>query len=282
MFHSGEKKEVIKEVKEKAQKLNESQKRVVDKSKSLLVERNILRDEITIIWNNLNKLRNTPEKLDVTIQNIKIEYGKYDDLLNSVHIDSESNAEFVAGGSVAAGVAAGAAVTAVAPTALMAIATTFGTASTGAAISGLGGAAATNAALAWLGGGALTAGGAGIAGGSALLALSGPLGLAIGGTAAVGSALFLNHKNKKVIDKAYDHIISIDKGIKTCQGTMREIDELLETTTNAKNDIKKANGSFISYGNDYSQMDDNQKYSLGVIINNTYAAVKLLNKAIGR
>ena len=45
----------------------------------------------------------------------------------------------------------------------------FGTASTGAAISGLSGAAAHSARMAWLGGGALSAGGAGIAGGAATL-----------------------------------------------------------------------------------------------------------------
>jgi hypothetical protein len=48
-------------------------------------------------------------------------------------------------------------------------AATFGTASTGAAISGLSGVARTNAALAMLGGGTLAAGGAGVAGGAALL-----------------------------------------------------------------------------------------------------------------
>ena len=45
----------------------------------------------------------------------------------------------------------------------------MGTASTGAAISGLTGAAAHSARMAWLGGGALSAGGAGIAGGAATL-----------------------------------------------------------------------------------------------------------------
>ena len=46
---------------------------------------------------------------------------------------------------------------------------TFGTASTGTAISTLGGAAATNATLAWLGGGPLASGGLGMAGGTAVL-----------------------------------------------------------------------------------------------------------------
>lgn len=58
-----------------------------------------------------------------------------------------------AGTGAAAGVGAGVATLAFGPSAAMAFATTFGTASTGTAISSLSGAAATNAALAWLGGG---------------------------------------------------------------------------------------------------------------------------------
>lgn len=50
-----------------------------------------------------------------------------------------------------------------------ALVTTFGTASTGAAIGGLTGVALTNATFAWFGGGALAAGGAGMAGGMAVL-----------------------------------------------------------------------------------------------------------------
>ena len=46
---------------------------------------------------------------------------------------------------------------------------TFGTASTGTAISALSGAAATNASLAWFGGGSLAAGGLGVAGGTVIL-----------------------------------------------------------------------------------------------------------------
>ena len=68
-----------------------------------------------------------------------------------------------------AGVTSGIAVASFAPSAAMWIATTFGTASTGTAISALSGAAATKAALAWLGGGALSSGGGGMAAGSAFL-----------------------------------------------------------------------------------------------------------------
>ena len=84
------------------------------------------------------------------------------------------------------GVTAGAAVVSVAPTVAMWVATTFGTASTGTAISALSGAAATNAALAWLGGGALAVGGGGMAAGNAFLALAGPVGWGIAGASTDG------------------------------------------------------------------------------------------------
>lgn len=53
--------------------------------------------------------------------------------------------------------------------AAMTVATTFGTASTGTAISSLTGVAATNAATAWIGGGAIAAGGGGMAAGTVVL-----------------------------------------------------------------------------------------------------------------
>lgn len=78
-------------------------------------------------------------------------------LVAGSHALELSVTEWVRGviGSVGAGAGAGAATSAAA--------TTFGVASTGAAISGLSGAAAESAALAWLGGGALAAGGGGMA-----------------------------------------------------------------------------------------------------------------------
>ena len=82
------------------------------------------------------------------------------------------------------------------------VATTFGTASTGTAISTLSGAAATNAALAWLGGGALSAGGLGIAGGKALLVMAGPVGWGIAGASVLASVvLFANNKLKSNKEK---------------------------------------------------------------------------------
>lgn len=77
-------------------------------------------------------------------------------------------AHVLAGG--ATGAAAGAAVGSAAAYATFVATASFGTASTGAAISGLSGVAATNATLALLGGGTLAAGGAGVSGGTMVLA----------------------------------------------------------------------------------------------------------------
>lgn len=97
-------------------------------------------------------------------------YGAY--LLGYSDLRS-ANRQMVAGGGALLG---GATFTSGA----MAVAMTFGTASTGTAISTLSGAAATNAAMAWLGGGAAYAGGFGMAGGAMVLS---------GGAAIVAVAL---------------------------------------------------------------------------------------------
>lgn len=76
-----------------------------------------------------------------------------------------------------------------------ALVTALGSASTGAAISGLSGVAATNATLAWFGGGALAAGGAGMAGGMAVL----------GGIVAIPMVYFAakgSHKKAKEAEEA--------------------------------------------------------------------------------
>lgn len=84
----------------------------------------------------------------------------------------DANRAAIAG---AAGVAVGGLTSSAATAGLMAYAATFGTASTGTAISSLSGAAATNASLAWLGGGAISAEGGGVAGGVFVLSATGAI-----------------------------------------------------------------------------------------------------------
>lgn len=94
----------------------------------------------------------------------------------------------------ATGAAVGGAAGAAAAYASFTAAVTWGTASTGVAISGLSGVAVSNAALALLGGSSLAAGGAGVAGGTALLAglVAGPVVLL-----ALGGVVWATRRNRQ-------------------------------------------------------------------------------------
>ena len=107
-----------------------------------------------------------------------------------------------------------------APAALWLV-TTFGTASTGTAISTLSGAAATNAALAVLGGGTIATGGGGMAAGTAFLATLGPI-VGIGlGIIAVPTFMHLtaNKKIKEIKEAEY----KLCKEIKTIEENMLKL-----------------------------------------------------------
>ena len=127
-----------------------------DKGVRLFVERNRAVDSIDNVKNLINSIANHPKEFDAEFEEIENSRKKFKDTCEFA--DKELKAARQVAGGMGAGMAAGASVAFMAPTAAMWIATTFGTASTGAAISTLSGAAATNAALAWLGGGALAAG----------------------------------------------------------------------------------------------------------------------------
>ncbi|MCC8046446.1 MAG: hypothetical protein LIP12_13285 [Clostridiales bacterium] len=142
-----------------------------------------------------------PKEMQDILAMIEMRVKNYEKEINDLTVESE-NINVVSGTVAGAGAAAGVGVAALGPTAAMAVATTFGTASTGTAIATLSGAAATNAALAWLGGGALAAGGGGMAAGEFLLTMAGPVGWGIAGAALVGGGLMANSKNKKIAEKA--------------------------------------------------------------------------------
>ena len=106
-------------------------------------------------------------------------------------------------GMTLAGTTAGAAVDTLGAPAAMALVTTFGTAATGTAISTLTG-AATNTALAWMEGGVI----GGVVGGvmatsATILAMTGPIGLAIGG-ATTGVAFWKKMKRNELIAREAD------------------------------------------------------------------------------
>ena len=230
---------------------------------------------LSIIQDQFDRIRNIPSDKQEEYEKIKEIRLKWKQQVDQIDKDYKDAQTSVAGGA-AAGVGIGVGVIALGPTAAMSIATTFGIASTGTAISTLSGAAATNAALAWLGGGTLAAGGGGISGGSALLALAGPVGWFIAGGALVGSGLlFLKNKSDK---KRLENIfISISKrDIKTYDLAIVELTERIKRITNETNMLSSAIVEIGSFGADYTQMTEQQQYALGTYFNLIKSTTQLL------
>jgi hypothetical protein len=130
-----------------------------------------------------------------------------------------------------------------------ALVTALGSASTGAAISGLSGVAATNATMAWFGGGALAAGGAGMAGGAAVL--SGLFAIPLVYFAAKGS-----HKKAKEFEEAKVEleqvIVQIREQIAAFPSILMAVkDKKRETAILCKDfiaDVVKYSGDIRPYG----------------------------------
>ena len=227
----------------------------------------------------VNRLANTPKEFDKSWSELKAEIEEFDDVVEK--LEEGYRASHVGKGTAAAGVAVGAGVAAFAPTAALAIATTFGTASTGTAIATLSGAAATNAALAWLGGGALAAGGGGMSAGSALLALAGPVGWGIGAMGIAGGTLLARRKNGKIIDQAQTEEREVLLETSKLRIVGRSAEELKVLTsehyqgTEGIVDVLEKTAP-----RDYSQFNAHQKAQLGALVNHINALSKLINKKI--
>ena len=227
----------------------------------------------------INSIANTPKEFETEISAMKAERAKF---RHTEEYAAEAyRTALKTGAGVAAGVSAGAAVASMAPTAAMWVATTFGTASTGTAISALSGAAATKAALAWLGGGALTAGGGGVAAGQALLALAGPIGWGIGAGTTIFSVVMMGNKNRKISKEAIDEARNITiAGAKLheAEAIVIHIHDKTELAfTNIKEQFLKANELRSS---DYQALSEDNQKLLGVIVNNAVSLARLLNETV--
>lgn len=168
------------------------------------------------------------------------------------------------------------------PTMAMGIATTFGVASTGTAISALSGVAATNAALAWLGGGALAVGGGGMVAGEAFLAMAGPVGWAVAGVAIISSSFIFWKINSEKNRLENINALIGERDIKSYKLAIVELNERI---LRINEEIKLINDAIIdiaTFGVDYKKMNEAQQYKLGSYVNLMEASTQLLvNPIIG-
>ena len=244
------------------------------------VRRSSADETIPAVEAYINSLANSPKEFDRSFAEYKAEFKAFNHVIQELEVKARE-AQIQSGSTVGAGVAAGVGVAAFAPTAAMAVATTFGTASTGTAIASLSGAAATKAALAWLGGGALTAGGGGMVAGKALLAMAGPVGWAIGGAAVVGGGVMARSKNKKIAEEANDERRKLEVHIRNLETAKKEVRSLIDLTRkHSKGVMELLLKLKYSAPNDYLAFNAEQKNEMAALVNNIRCLSPLLNKKI--
>lgn len=267
MFNSGYKKAAIKEL----NKANDDYVKIYEKTIKNIESLQSMREKSVFLLKGVDTyiyyLANRPKNFDKVMGVINIRTKKFDSDLNNLKLESKQT-EKVSGSVAGAGALAGAGVAALGPSAAMAVAMTFGTASTGTAIATLSGAAATNAALAWLGGGAIIAGGGGMVAGEAFLAMAGPIGWAIGGAAIFGGGIFANSKNKDIARKAEKSTIAIKKEATRISGVYVKVEGLKKETLDLKVRVNQLLTKFqMLQIKNYNEFNSSQKNDLLKLMN---------------
>lgn len=234
-----------------------------------------LYDELNTIQKLFDDIRNVPSEKRLEYEKLKKIRLNWIQQAEKIESDYKNTVAKNAGKG-AAGVSAGVAVAALGPTAAMGIATTFGVASTGTAISTLSGAAATNAALAWLGGGAIAASGGGMVAGNALLVLTGPVGWSIAGVALVSSG-FVLWKGKSDKQRLEDVFTLISKrDVKSNELAIVEINERISRIKDETKQLNSAIKRIRTFGLDYNLMTEAKHYELGSFVNLMNSSTQLL------
>lgn len=257
------------------QKAEAAAKKTNQKINELGIHTNDLYTALAKIQSSFDRIRNVPEENRLTYEKLKAIRVKWKQQADNIELEYKKT-EVKTAGQGAAGVGAGVAIVTLGPTAAMGIATTFGVASTGTAISALSGAAATNAALAWLGGGALAAGGGGMAAGSTFLALAGPVGWTIAGLSIIASGLmfFKTKGDKERLEDIYTRISNRD--VKSYELAIVELSERIKRIIDETGKLGAAIKKIETFGTDYSQMTEEQQYELGAYVNLMEASTMLL------
>ena len=250
-----------------------------DNGATLYRERTRAVDMILHVEDLVNSIANRPKDFDTDIAEIQTNRESFTGVCEfaKAELDAAKRSALGAG----AGVATGAAVVSVAPTVAMWVATTFGTASTGTAISALSGAAAHSAALAWLGGGALTAGGGGMAAGNALLAMAGPIGWSIAGVTLLSSIVLFSLNKMKLDKKKKEEIEAVKNNTLAAQKVAAQIQVLLDEVNELRDRLSQQYHSCLTdYGKDFLSISREHQIQLGVLVNNTKAIAASLSKGI--
>lgn len=281
MFNVELKKEALRIHEETLVRYNNSYEKMKNECENLYNVRGQAIKVIKMNQNVINSIANTPKEFDTTLGKIGKELTKFND--TEEYAKKAYNASVQAGINIAGGAAAGLGVASMAPTALMSIATTFGTASTGTAISTLSGCVAQKAALAWIGRtfAGFAAEGAGMAAGQEFLALAGPIGWGITAVSTGVSLISLSNKNKELADKAVNEAKEISIARESLDEVAEKVNSLRAKTDILYTDMDKQRVKILKFLNaDYLSLEDEDKYFLGTLVNNTLSLSVLLNETV--
>lgn len=249
---------------------------VVKASEMLFGERKRLKSIIGFNWDIINELKHKTTEMELEIETIEVEYKRYDTFLLEVQTEIAANEKMM---TAVETLTMGAASLKMTSTTAAAIATTFRTVSSGAALSG---GLAANASMAWLGGGAFVAGG-GLAVGGGLMGLAGP----VGWTLLIAASVFQNGKNKKLGREALEKANHLQKERVLLRGNETEILALNELTVQNRVGLNRLLNEIEPriehYGWDMRKIEQDQELleRIGVLLNTLQSASELLNKKVG-
>lgn len=282
MFNNNLKKEALKIHEEVFDEYNSSCKKMENICQKLYEQRVKAVEVIKMVTNVINSIANTPKEFETKMGEVGKQLSTFKK--TEEYAEEAYQASVKAGVNIAGVAAAGLGVATMAPAAMMGIATTFGTAATGTAISTLSGAAAQKAAVAWIGrtfAGFAIKGGAGMAAGQAFLALAGPIGWGITAVSTGASLISFNKKNKEIAAQVIQEAREISKAREAIDETTEMIKALNKKTELLYMDIKKQEEKIKSLNNsDYKNLEDEDKYFLGTLVNNTYSLATVINATV--
>lgn len=246
---------------------------------SILRQRERSVDVLNNVEALINSIANHPKSFDVDLQDIQVDKKKFKDVCD--YAVDELTAAKKSALSVGAGLSCGVAAASLAPSAAMWVATTFGTASTGTAISALSGAAATSASLAWLGGGTLAAGGGGMAAGNAFLALAGPVGWSISGATLLASVALFANKKMKLSKEKKEEIEAVLRNVESIKEINYTVKQLLDKTAKLREMLNTQYGQCMPcYGKNFLELSEDQQMLLGTLVNNAKSLAATLSENV--
>ena len=282
MFNNSLKKEALELHKRTLERYDASYKMMSKSCEELYSVRENAITLIKFIEEIINSIANTPKSFGSKMCIIDIElmhFRKTEDYAKEAYEESIKEGKNIIGGA-----AAGLGIATLAPTAMLSFATTFGTATTGTAISALSGAAANKAAIAWLGrtfAGFAIKGGAGMAAGEAFLALAGPIGWGLTAVTTGYSLFSLTSKNKEIADSAVEEAKNIAKARETLDEVTEKVNALITKTNTIYNDLNSQHKRIESFMNkDYLMLTEDEQSYLGATVNNTLSLAELINKNV--